>query len=152
MRRDRQKEMWSVPAKEMASFGDQLERLGLVLRDVRGDGNCLFRALSDQLHGDETHYRDLRAQTVQFIRLHRAFFEPFRESEDEDETFDEYVEAMEQDGCYVGNWALVAFARLRNVSIAIHQLEQPVWYMHPEGLASQTLHVAYRLCFLLVAR
>ena len=102
--KDRARAKWSVPAKDLAILGKQLHSIGLTLRDVVGDGNCLFRALSDQLYGDESHHVELRAMTVAHIRAHKEFFEPFRESEKEDETFEEYVDDMAQDGVYVGNW------------------------------------------------
>ena len=40
----------------------QLERLGLVLKEVEGDGNCLFRALADQLYGSPDRYKRLRQE------------------------------------------------------------------------------------------
>lgn len=38
---------------EDAAVKSEISRLGLTLRDVQGDGNCLFRCLSDQLYGTE---------------------------------------------------------------------------------------------------
>eukprot|EP00117_Sycon_ciliatum_P050167 scpid98756/ scgid5673/ OTU domain-containing protein 3 len=37
---------------EFISFANQLQAKGLKIKDVPGDGNCLFRALADQLDGD----------------------------------------------------------------------------------------------------
>ena len=39
-------------------FANQLSKLGLYLHDILGDGNCLFRALGDQLEGhQESHFK-----------------------------------------------------------------------------------------------
>lgn len=33
-------------------FNQEISHLGLKLRDVGGDGNCLFRSISDQVDGN----------------------------------------------------------------------------------------------------
>ncbi len=43
-------------------FSEQLAGLGLCIKEVAGDGNCLFRSISDQLEGNEGrhgYYRHL---------------------------------------------------------------------------------------------
>lgn len=132
-----------VPAMKI-----QLEKLGLVLKEVEGDGNCLFRALSDQLHGTPEKHGQLRSQVVNYIRLHRDDFEPFHS--DENVPFDQHLELLEQDGTYAGNDSLVAFARHYQVTICIHQLNEPLWQIHgkqnPEESSSgdlPELHISY---------
>lgn len=41
------------------------------------DGNCLFRALSDQLDGNEGNHALYRQQVCDYMRKNRADFEPF---------------------------------------------------------------------------
>ena len=55
----------------------QLFPLGLALREVPGDGNCLFRALSDQLYGEDARHAEIRTDVVDYIRSNREDFEPF---------------------------------------------------------------------------
>jgi OTU domain-containing protein 3 len=55
----------------------QLLALGLTLREVPGDGNCMFRALSDQLHGGSDRHLEFRAGVVEFMKSNREDFEPF---------------------------------------------------------------------------
>lgn len=59
--------------------------LGLTIKDVAGDGNCLFRAIADQLEGDPTKHATYRKKICEFIQLNREEYEPFIE---DDETFD----------------------------------------------------------------
>ena len=40
------KSNWNLFATQLASFG-------LTLRDAKADGNCMFRALADQLEGNQ---------------------------------------------------------------------------------------------------
>lgn len=41
--------------------------------------NCLFRALSDQLHDGHTNHAHVRRSVVQYMRGHREDFAPFVE-------------------------------------------------------------------------
>jgi hypothetical protein len=49
----------------------------LVLVDVKGDGNCFFRAISLILTGDETSHFLLREAAVAVLKQNQSFFEPF---------------------------------------------------------------------------
>lgn len=132
-------------------FAAQLERLGLQLRDITGDGNCCFRALSDQMYGNESAHVEFRKRVCQYMRNNRDEFEPFVAAlidDDEEEeqqqsngggeivnrikrstflnkkldAFEKYIKNLEQPGTYADNGCLVAFARLYQVNINIHQL------------------------------
>lgn len=129
-------------------FSNQLAKLGLELRDITGDGNCCFRALSDQMEGNEGQHLDYRKRVCQYMRQNREEFEPFvaalidDEQQDQNENnqksrrftsskkidaFEKYIKNLEQAGTYADNGCLVAFARLYRVNINIHQLNMPIW-------------------------
>ncbi|CAL8110515.1 unnamed protein product [Orchesella dallaii] len=122
----------------------QLAALGLTIREMPGDGNCLFRALSDQLCGNSRNHLDYRRGVVQYMRDYRSDFEPFVE---DDVPFDKYVHNLSQPGTFAGNDAIVAFARLQNVTVVIHQLNSPTWLIHPSKDQNQCsgreVHIAY---------
>ncbi|XP_037629253.1 OTU domain-containing protein 3 [Sebastes umbrosus] len=127
---------------EIVSFSNQLQALGLKLREVPGDGNCLFRALGDQLEGHSRGHLRLRQETVQFMMSHRQDFEPFVE---DDIPFSQHLSNLSQPGTFAGNDAIVAFARSQQVKVVIHQLNTPLWEIN--GVEKQTcreLHIAYR--------
>lgn len=75
------------------SFAAQLETMGLKVREVIGDGNCLFRALADQLDGDDHSHARHRQDVVRYITEHRADFEPFIE---DDVPFTQHVQNLAQ--------------------------------------------------------
>lgn len=100
-----------------------------------GDGNCLFRALSDQLHGSESYHLSLRQDICNWVEAHRQRYEPFVEDE---RGFDIHLECMRQQGeltlvgissfvvsyllypaTYGGHMELSAFAHMtrRNVKV-----------------------------------
>ncbi|XP_036068815.1 OTU domain-containing protein 3 isoform X2 [Oryzias melastigma] len=127
---------------EFVSFSNQLQALGLKLREVPGDGNCLFRALGDQLQGHSRDHLQLRQETVCYMTSHRQDFEPFVE---DDVPFAQHLSNLSQPGTFAGNDAIVAFARSQQVKVVIHQLNTPLWEINgSEKQVCRELHIAYR--------
>ncbi|KAM6435521.1 OTU domain-containing protein 3 isoform 2-T2 [Liasis olivaceus] len=123
-------------------LAEQLRGLGLRLREVPGDGNCLFRALGDQLEGHSRNHLKYRQETVAYMIKQRGDFEPFVE---DDVPFEKHVANLAQPGTFVGNDAIVAFARNNQVNIIIHQLNAPLWQIHGTDKSNaRELHIAYR--------
>lgn len=142
----------------------QLAALGLAAKDVLGDGNCLFRSLSDQLNGNPNDHAKLRAQTVAHMRENPDLYVHFidvdvdakigRKSkikgtgdERTSNGFRAYLERMARDGVYAGNLELVAFSRLSGRDIVVHQAAQPPWIVHCSDTGSSAsgspLHIVY---------
>lgn len=96
-----------------------IERLGLIIKDVEGDGNCLFRALSDQMFGDESHHSELRQKVCDYIQENSEHFQNFFSSDDE--TLDKHLERMRNIGTFGDNFELVAFANMNSLDIHIYQ-------------------------------
>ncbi|KAM3923906.1 OTU domain-containing protein 3 isoform 2-T2 [Leptodactylus fuscus] len=119
---------------EFVSFANQLQVLGLRLREVPGDGNCLFRALGDQMEGHSRNHLTHRQETVDYMVKHRDDFEPFVE---DDVPFDRHVENLAQPGTFAGNDAIVAFARNNQVNVVIHQLNNPLWQMLSKDVSNR---------------
>ncbi|KAM4652676.1 OTU domain-containing protein 3 [Discoglossus pictus] len=132
----------STDSEEFVSFANQLQVLGLRLREVPGDGNCLFRALGDQIEGHSRNHLKHRQETVDYMVQHRDDFEPFVE---DDVPFDRHVANLAQPGTFAGNDAIVAFARNNQVNVVIHQLNNPLWQIRGTDKANvRELHIAYR--------
>ncbi len=62
-RRSKQKreDQWR---EDLAKFSTQLAVFGLKIKEVKGDGNCLFRTIADQMEGDENKHLEYRKQIV----------------------------------------------------------------------------------------
>lgn len=124
---------------DVADLRAQLGSFGLTVRDIPGDGNCLFRALGDQLDGHTGNHLKHRLDTVRYMINHRGHFEQFI-----DVPFDRYVNDLSRPGTYAGQDALVAFARLHEVNIIIHQLNRPLWKIQgTEDSNAPELHLSY---------
>ncbi|XP_013926849.1 PREDICTED: OTU domain-containing protein 3 [Thamnophis sirtalis] len=123
-------------------LNEQLRALGLRLREVPGDGNCLFRALGDQLEGHSRNHLKHRQDTVAYMIQQRSDFEPFVE---DDVPFEKHIANLSQPGTFAGNDAIVAFARNNQVNIVIHQQNAPLWQIHGTDKSNaRELHIAYR--------
>uniref|UniRef100_A0A8C6QT26 OTU domain-containing protein 3 n=1 Tax=Nannospalax galili TaxID=1026970 RepID=A0A8C6QT26_NANGA len=128
--------------EEFVSFANQLQALGLKLREVPGDGNCLFRALGDQLEGHSRNHLKHRQETVDYMIKQREDFEPFVE---DDVPFEKHVASLAKPGTFAGNDAIVAFARNHQLNVVIHQLNAPLWQIRGTDKSSvRELHIAYR--------
>lgn len=99
-----------------------LKQLGLFASHIKGDGNCLFRALSDQFYGDDGgNHTLIRRKVVDCMRSNADYFSTFLDSHNE--SFDQYLLRMARDGVYGDNMEIVAFARHFQVDVVIYQAD-----------------------------
>jgi len=125
---------------EFLKFSDQLEAIGLAIKDVAGDGNCLFRAMADQMVGDPNNYSTYRKQICDYIFHNREDFEPFIE---DDEPFEAYLTRMRRNATWGGHLEIQACCMLYQVNITIHQLNQARWELNYPGMPTRTIHFSY---------
>jgi hypothetical protein len=55
-----------------AAVDEQLKKLKLSTRDVSGDGNCLFRAISYAIYGSEDSHHKIRALVANYVNNNKA--------------------------------------------------------------------------------
>ena len=65
----------------MEQLLERIRPLGLRIRDVDGDGNCLFRAASMELFGAEGRHLEIRENVVAFMMANPEDFAPFVEDD-----------------------------------------------------------------------
>lgn len=130
---------------DMAVLGPQLGEMGLAIREVTGDGNCLFRSVSDGLYGNEGRHFELRARCVAFMQANPDSFAPFMLEEEGFASFDDYLASMSRDAEWGGNLELMALSSSLRINVTIHQAGQRPWMMtnSPFGPATPSLHVSY---------
>lgn len=95
---------------------DILKGCGLWIKDVEGDGACLFRAFADQLDGSVDGHADYREQCVDFLEAHQDDFEGFL-----GEDFGEYCCRMRQAATWGGHVEVQALSRSLGVNVVIFQ-------------------------------
>jgi len=125
--------------REFDLFLDQLKIIGLTIKDVAGDGNCLFRAIADQMEGNPNKHPAYRRRICEFIEANRDDYEPFLE---DDEIWEEYLPRMKANGTWGGQMEIQAFSLAYSVNITIHQLGQPRWDI-VNFYGMKTIHLSY---------
>lgn len=126
---------------DVSELREQLDVLGLKIIQVTADGNCFFRALGDQLEGDEDQHEKYRGMVVGFIKNNREMFEPFVEDE---VPFDEYCQSMGEDGTWAGHMELQAASLVTHSNICIHRHMSPRWYIRNfDKHEARMIHLSY---------
>ena len=129
---------------EDKQFAAQLAARGFRIATVEADGNCLFRALGDQLVGRERDHATIRRDVLRHEELAGDHFKCFVE---DDEPWDDYVARLRRDAEWGGNMELVAAANHFRVHVCVHQLNAPVLEIRADvpdgGRARKTAHLSY---------
>lgn len=125
-----------------------LEANGLYACKTKGDGNCLFNALSDQLYGHQDEHQALRDATIAHMRANSEFYRTYitvgpsrrnpkrkattlstridtsyHSEEELQRQFDLHVEKMGQTGEWADNMEVSAFASALNVHVRLWQTD-----------------------------
>jgi len=125
-------------------FQEFLKSKGLYMRDVEGDGNCLFRAISDQMIGDESMHEQYRLMAVDYIKSRKEYFAMFLQ---EGENIDDHITAMSKDGVWGGDFELVALSEVLGVKFCIHTKDQTPFIVKSSEKKkfSRVVHLAYHV-------
>ncbi|KAM3128448.1 thiol-dependent ubiquitin-specific protease activity protein [Paramecium bursaria] len=103
----------------LRKFNQYLSQFELQLHDVEADGNCLFRAIADQLTGDEGDYQIFRNLACKQLRLDSQYYKDFVPEHD----MKQYIQIMQQDGEWGGHLELQALSDSLQILIIVHTLE-----------------------------
>ncbi|KAF2755330.1 hypothetical protein EJ05DRAFT_478345 [Pseudovirgaria hyperparasitica] len=141
---------------------------GLEVRPIIGDGNCLFRALADQLWGDQERHPELRAQLHAYLRdfgfdeyavllddedlvegRHNAPRRASRRSTGSagstksiEERWARFLEVVRAPRAFVGQICIAAFCELWKVAVTVHNAEFSV--KTPDGSTTRRhLQIAF---------
>ena len=110
----------------------RLANLRLSSVEVGDDGNCLFRALSQQLYGSQEYHAAVRAAIVERMRSEEAFFGAMFEGDE----FDKYLRAMARRRTWGDELCLRAAADWYGVLIHLVTSTSENWYLRYEPAAS----------------
>ena len=107
----------SMNGKQEQNFRVEINKVNLVIKEIQGDGNCLFRAISDQVYGDERYHDILRDKCMDYISIERKFFSQFVEGGEA--SFDEYIAMKRTSGVWGDDIELQALSEIYNRPIEI---------------------------------
>jgi len=100
-------------------FHTSLSHRNLQIKQVQGDGNCLFRAISDQIYGEESFHRAIRRVCMDYIELESDFFKNFIVQGANPMKFREYIVKKREDGIWGDDIEIQAASEIYNRSVEI---------------------------------
>ena len=139
-----------------------LHPLGLSMKDIKADGNCLFRSIEDQLvatsseelEGQVMTHSQLRKAAADYMLAHPDDFVPFIYDEedkgDEATQLKSYAEMMANTAAWGGQCELVAIAEMLQRQIEVHAVSMPILTLGEQHQGKPPLRVCYlRMAFAL---
>ena len=97
---------------------NNLEQMHFFIKVMGSDGNCMFRAVSDQIYGNEDYHNIIREKCMDYLLIEREFFSQFVEGGDKE--FDNYINMKRKDGVWGDDVELQAISELYNRPIEIY--------------------------------
>nr|POE85921.1 otu domain-containing protein [Quercus suber] len=91
---------------------ERLKLYNLVENEVKGDGNCQFRALADQLYGDPDLHTFVREQVIEQLKSQLELYQNYVPM-----TYNDYLEKMSKEGEWGDHVTLQAAADRFGVKI-----------------------------------
>ena len=125
------------------NFKKKLAEKSLTIKEMGGDGNCLFRAFSDQLYGHEDYNQAIRELCMDYLETEKEFFKNFVVGGEE--KFDEYVQRKRQDGIWGDDVEIQVISEIYNCPIEIYAYSnEPMRTFHEAGMnSSEPIRMSY---------
>jgi len=113
----------SLKTKERVSIFQQLGEMGLKIKEMKPDGNCLYHAFVDQEGGDVGHARVKVANHLRQNKEDYKFFLVDNSTGDcfSDTQYESYCKQTEADGTWGGQLELQALSKIFKVHIVVIQ-------------------------------
>jgi len=123
--------------EDIDPFAHAMASMGLRVRRVSSDGNCLFRSIAFCVWGDEEHHTYLRRLVCEHMLAHRSHFGLYT-----DGSFDRWLEDMRQNGCWGGELCIQAAEEILDRPIKVFSSENP---SQPMNLIHNNVALAFHL-------
>ncbi|OEH77422.1 OTU-like cysteine protease domain-containing protein [Cyclospora cayetanensis] len=144
--------------EEWAALANELEKEGLTIFSVPGDGNCLFRSIAHQLElnpsaNGELDVKRLRGGIADLMKRERDCFKAFLDEQlQQDEAYDAFCENIRSSQDWGGEIEILAASQLLRCPIKVYAVSDAVTVLTygEEFCEAQPLRLAFHR-FLLAA-
>lgn len=133
-------------AEDFQDLVSQLKPLGLAVLKMDADGNCLFRAVADQLCGDANEHQSYRERCCEHMLDHAEEFSLFYVADDFEsscDSFESYVSKMQRPGAWGSQLELMALCQSYGVNAIVHQSGLPSYEMVFSPQESPCMQISY---------
>ena len=104
-------------AKKEQDFENELREVkGFVIKEMKSDGACMFRAVADQVYGDQEMHKVVRENCMDYMAKNDEFFSKFVT-----EDFGEYIQRKRNDRTYGDHVEIQALSEIYNRPIEVYQ-------------------------------
>ncbi|KAK4872124.1 hypothetical protein RN001_016248 [Aquatica leii] len=131
-------------ARRDAYFSRCLLKLGYEIKKMHEDGACLFRAIADQVYGDQELHSTVRSQCMDYIVKNQDFFAPYVT-----EDFHKYVERKRRWHVHGNHLEIQALSEMYNRTIEVYCYHtEPINIFNASSMnAYEPIRVSYhRMC------
>ena len=94
------------------------ERKGYRINPIERDGNCLFRAVSDQVYCDHNLHANIRNLCADFMQEEEKHFSNFILGSMD---YTKYISDLRKDGAWGGNYEIIALSKIFNREIEVYE-------------------------------
>ena len=134
----------NIKAHELR-FEGKLEEIGLKIKIVAGDGNCLFRSVSDQVYGNEELHGLVREYCMNYINVEREFFSQYIVGGID--AFDEYITNKRQNGIWGDDLEIEALSEIYELPIEIYAYDNKPMRTFHETSNNNTTTIPLRISY-----
>ena len=117
---------------EENEFLNLLHKNNFQIKEVSGDGNCLFRSISDQVYGTDKYHEMIREKCMDYLVILKEYFKPYIEGD-----FDEYIKEKRKDAVWGDDVEIEALSEMYARPIEIYMgSETPIKSFHEDKYKS----------------
>ena len=117
-----------------------LEKGNFKLKEIKGDGNCLYRCVALQVYGSDNLHQRVREETMNYMQKHASHYSQFVSNL---EGWENYLKRNRRLGAFGGNLEIQAISELYNRPIQIFEENQLRNIFHSYQLRSPPIILEY---------
>ena len=130
----RNKDLW---------FESVMRKKGYIIKKMGEDGACLFRAVADQVYGEEEMHQVVRTQCLNYLEKNSVYFSQFVT-----QNFDEYVRRKRRNNEYGNHLEIQALAEMFSRPIHIYSYSsEPINIIQNIHQSESDISIPIRLCY-----
>ncbi|CAL2041895.1 unnamed protein product [Caenorhabditis brenneri] len=99
-----------------ADFAQRMERRGFVIKEMEGDGACMFRAIAEQIYGDQEMHGQIRELCMNYMTTNKDHFEGFIT-----EDYDNYIMRKREENVHGNHVELQAISEMFARPVEVYQ-------------------------------
>eukprot|EP01016_Furgasonia_blochmanni_P024276 TRINITY_DN2615_c0_g1_i7.p1 TRINITY_DN2615_c0_g1~~TRINITY_DN2615_c0_g1_i7.p1 ORF type:complete len:360 (-),score=51.03 TRINITY_DN2615_c0_g1_i7:1066-2145(-) len=129
--------------EEEDRFKQALAKKGLLIKEIDTDGNCLFRAISEQIYGTEEFHKLIRRICMDYIDIEREYFKNYIIGGIA--KIDDYLHRKRQDGVWGDDVEIQALSEIYGRPVEIYAYSaEPMRTFHESALtAVEPMRISY---------